>query len=165
MSETPDPTSSQPPSAPPPQPPFAAPQQAMQPNRLHQVAAWVVIAAGISFIMALVLFLGLAIIRNDFFDGYSPGMSGRVGPGMQMGGNGHRGYGPGGHGGPGGGGGHCTMGGMGAGVMGPGGMGPGGMGPGHVSGMGPGNIPGKPSAFTPALRPDKSRLAAVQAFS
>lgn len=121
MSETPE-TPSEPVSVttgtPDPGSPYAT-----DPNRrLYQVAAWIVIVAGVSFIVTLVLFFGLAFIRHapfgldDDFGGFhreSPGVSTPMGPGMHTGGGGH-GRGPGaGHGGGGGGhgGGGCGCGG------------------------------------------------------
>lgn len=58
-------------------PPVAAAPQATPTARLYQAAAWVAIVAGVLFIIALALFIGLAIVRYTSIGGNqqdTPGM-------------------------------------------------------------------------------------------
>lgn len=141
MSETPGPPN------PPPaaastltSPPPAGVTSPAKPSKLYQATAWVVIVAGIVFIVATIFFSGFAFGRRTHLHckhGHTMFQPG----GPQMGGP-PPGAGqwlfvfPGGPGGP-------------VGPGGPGGMGGmGGMGPGGMGGMGPSNMPGGPSPST-----------------
>jgi hypothetical protein len=158
MSETPEyqaePTTSPVATVPPPsyaeQPAYVEPVR--KPNRLFQIAAWVAIAAGSVFIVAVIFFSGFALGAHSGggyhhrHHGQGMGMQHHGGPPMMPmrpgfmfpGGPGmFPGFGPGGPGGPG---------------MFPGGPGQNG-GPGNM-GPGPGNSgPGQGQQPTPSQRP------------
>jgi hypothetical protein len=95
-------------------------------RRLRHVLAWVGIAAGVVFIVAVVFFSGFALGRgSDGYHGWHRGYQSQMGPG-----------------------GGCPM--MRNGGMGPGGMGPGGMDDMRPGVMRPGQSSASPSPAPPA---------------
>lgn len=157
MSETPEPSTQPTSFAAPPPPPAPPARDRVKPPGLYVAAAWVVIVAGIVFILATVFFAGAMVVGFNYDCRHHHGMmfrpGGPGGPGGPW--NGPWGYGPGGPGmappfGPGG---------PGAPPPGFGPAGPGGpppeFGPGGPGGPPPGYGPGQsPTTSAPAPAPN-----------
>lgn len=122
-----------------PPPPGPPPPHIAKPSRLYQTAAWVVIVAGIVFVVAVIFFTGATVAWHEHPFRYHHGMFGPGGPegpppgGMFFPGPFPPGMGPGWPGGP---------------PMMPGPFGPG-MGPGGPGGHGAGHGGPPPAPTTP----------------